>query len=122
MDGITPPPDFTEAAAPRVADPDPAVESAPAASPAGPAEPARRDAPEAAGHWLSAARRALDAEFGPGYAAANPTLVAAFLQACALDSAVQTGRASTDQALAEIARLSRETNATILKLKPRLFG
>ena len=100
----------------------PSRPAAPEADPDAPAEPHRREAPAAAAHWLRGARQAVDAEFGPGYAAANPALVAAFVQACALDAAVQAGRASTDQALAEVGRLSRETNATLLKLKPRLFG
>ncbi len=71
---------------------------------------------------LRAARTAIDAEFGEGYAAAHPELVAAMLQATAIESAVEAGRAATDQVLERVTRLSRDTNETILKLKPRLFG
>jgi len=71
---------------------------------------------------LRAARSAVDAEFGDGYAAAHPQLVAAMLQATAIESAVEAGRAATDQVLDRVTRLSRDTNETILKLKPRLFG
>lgn len=71
---------------------------------------------------LRAARAAVDAEFGNGYAAAHPQLVAAMLQATAIESAVEAGRAATDQVLDRVTRLSRDTNETILKLKPRLFG
>lgn len=59
---------------------------------------------------LRAARAAIDGEFGNGHAAAHPELVVGFLQACAVESAVAAGRLA-----------SRETNATILRLKPRLF-
>ena len=69
------------------------------------------EAPDAVAHYLAAAREAIDAAFGDGHAAANPELVAAFVQACAIEAAVNAGRIA-----------SRETNETILKLKPRLFG
>lgn len=61
--------------------------------------------------YLRAAREAIDAEFGAGHAAAHPELVSAFLQAAAIENAVHVGRIA-----------SRETNETLLKLKPRLFG
>lgn len=68
-------------------------------------------APVAVAEYLRAAREAIDDVFGAGHAAANPELVAAFLQACAIEAAVNAGRIA-----------SRETNETLLKLKPRLFG
>ncbi|MCC6008713.1 MAG: hypothetical protein JJU40_13690 [Rhodobacteraceae bacterium] len=71
----------------------------------------KRDAPQAVSHYLAEAHRALDAEFGDGHAARHPELVAAFLQACAIESAVNAARIA-----------SRETNETLLRLKPRLFG
>lgn len=71
----------------------------------------RADAPGAVAHYVAAARDAIDAAFGDGHAAANPELVAAFVQACAIEAAVNAGRIA-----------SRETNETLLKLKPRLFG
>lgn len=36
--------------------------------------------------WLELAIAALDAKFGDGYARANPALVGAYVQACALES------------------------------------
>jgi len=71
----------------------------------------KSQAPEAVAAYLEAARAAIDDAFGAGHAAANPELVAAFLQACAIEAAVNAGRIA-----------SRETNETLLKLKPRLFG
>jgi hypothetical protein len=77
---------------------------------------------DAVAGYLLAARRAIDAAFGEGHAARHPELVAAFLQAAAIESAVAAGRVATAEALHTIGRLSRETNETLLKLKPRLFG
>lgn len=71
---------------------------------------------------LRVARRAIDAEFGAGFAAANPSLVAAFVQACAIEGLTVAGREATRDALSTATRLSRDTNETLLKLKPRLFG
>ena len=76
-----------------------------------PLDPTKSEAPVAVAHYLGAARASIDAAFGDGHAAANPALVAAFLQACAIEAAVNAGRIA-----------SRETNETILRLKPRLFG
>lgn len=69
------------------------------------------DPAEAVSRYVRSARRDIDAAFGEGHAARHPELVAAFVQACAIEAAVAAGRVA-----------SRETNATILKLKPRLFG
>ncbi len=71
----------------------------------------KAQAPAAVSRYLEEARRSIDAVFGDGHAAANPSLVAAFLQACAIEAAVNAGRIA-----------SRETNETILRMKPRLFG
>ena len=71
---------------------------------------------------LAQARDAIDASFGQGYAAANPQVVAAFLQAAAIENAVLSGQAATREVLATIKSVSRETNETLLKLKPRIFG
>lgn len=71
---------------------------------------------------LRAAREAIDAAFGPGHAAANPALVAAFLQGCAIEDAVHAARRLHRETLEFAGRISRETNETLLKLKPRLFG
>jgi uncharacterized protein involved in propanediol utilization len=78
--------------------------------------------PRVVADWLREARAAIDATFGEGHAARHPELVAAFLQAAAIESAAASGRAATRDALHLAARISRETNETILKLKPRLFG
>lgn len=46
----------------------------------------------AAHTWLAQATRCIDEEFGEGHAAANPALVAGFMQVCAMDSiAASTG-------------------------------
>jgi hypothetical protein len=82
----------------------------------------RAEAADASAQWLRAARAAVDAEFGEGYAAANPALLAALVQASAIESAVSSGRHASAEAMSLVSRLSRETNETILKLKPRLFG
>lgn len=71
---------------------------------------------------LTQARDAIDASFGPGYAAQNPQVVAAFLQAAAIEHAVVSGKAATRETLDVVKALSRDTNETLLKLKPRIFG
>ncbi len=76
-----------------------------------PLDPTKLQAPAAVASYLAAAREAIDAAFGEGHAARHPDLVGAFLQACAIEAAVNAGRVA-----------SRETNETLLKLKPRLFG
>lgn len=72
--------------------------------------------------YLEAARGAIDGVFGEGHAARHPELVAAFLQAAAIESAVAAGRAASAETLHVVSRLSRDTNETLLKLKPRIFG
>lgn len=76
-----------------------------------PSDPTKSEAPSVAAFYLAEARRSIDAVFGEGHAAANQALVASFVQACAIEAAVNAGRIA-----------SRETNETILRLKPRLFG
>jgi hypothetical protein len=72
--------------------------------------------------YLLEAREAIDGAFGEGHAARHPELVAAFLQAAAIESLVAAGRETSDQALHVATRIARETNETLLKLKPRIFG
>lgn len=85
-------------------------------------DPPAEDPPaEAAARWLKAACAAIDGAFGEGHAAANPALVGAFLQACAVESAVRAGTAASGRGLETATRISRETQETLLKLKPRLF-
>lgn len=81
----------------------------------------RQRAEDAAAAHLRAAVGAVDAAFGDGYARAHPELVASLVQASALESIVEAGRESSAEALATVSRLSRETNETLLRLKPRLF-
>ena len=88
--------------------------------PTGPGE-TRERAADAAAHHLRAAVAAIDGAFGQGYARENPALVASLVQAAAIESAVETGREAHHQTLDLVQRLSRETNETILRLKPRLF-
>jgi len=44
-----------------------------------------RQAPETAALYLREAVKAIDAQFGAGYAVANPALVAAFMASCTAD-------------------------------------
>lgn len=71
---------------------------------------------------LSAAIRAIDAEFGPGYAREHPELVASLVQSASIDAAVAIGLEAHREALTLADRLGRETCETLLKLKPRFFG
>jgi len=71
---------------------------------------------------LSDAIEAIDAAFGPGYARDNPALVAALVQSATIERAVETGYRAHGEALAAAREISAEMGATILKLKPRIFG
>lgn len=64
----------------------------------------------------------IDAEFGPGFARAHPDLVASLVQATVLENLHASGREVHAEAMALASRVSRETNETLLKLKPRIFG
>lgn len=86
-----------------------------------PAEEIRARAGEAAAAHLCAAVAAIDAAFGAGHARANPALVASVVQAAAIESAVGTARDLHMRTLETVMRASRETNETLLRLKPRLF-
>ena len=68
-------------------------------------------APETAGRYMREAVRQIDREFGDGYAAKNPNLVAAFIAASASDFtsscsiiAVQEGVEQITSALRDIAQ------------------
>ena len=88
-----------------------------------PARHPRHDAaPTATQHYLREAIAAIDGAFGEGYARQHPDLLAAMIQASAIEAAVEAGREAHGQAMALASRISEETCATILKLKPRLFG
>jgi hypothetical protein len=81
------------------------------------------EAPEAAraAAWLRAARNAIDAAFGEGAAAARPELVGLMVQAMAIERAAAAGEQAAREALQTATRISRETNETMLKMKPKLF-
>ncbi|QGX98832.1 hypothetical protein EI983_11335 [Roseovarius faecimaris] len=71
---------------------------------------------------LSATIRAIDDEFGAGFARQHPELVAALVQSASIDAAVATGLMAHREALALADRIGRDTCETLLKLKPRFFG
>lgn len=71
---------------------------------------------------LAEAIRAIDGAFGEGYARANPDLVAALVQSATIEAAVATGYGAHQEALIAAREISAEMAATILKLKPRIFG
>lgn len=72
--------------------------------------PDKRQAPPTAAFYLRESVAAIDAELGEGYAAAHPQLVAAMVQACAIERAVNSGRVSV-----------RDVCEALVSLKPRLF-
>lgn len=86
-----------------------------------PRDPSDTPAARAEAH-LRAAVAAIDAVFGEGHARDNPALVAHVVQAAAIESAVLSGETTGARAMETARQVSRETNETILKLKPRLFG
>jgi hypothetical protein len=71
---------------------------------------------------LSDAIRAIDEAFGPGYARENPDLVASLVQSATIEAAVATGYGAHQEALAVAREISTEMSATLLKLKPKIFG
>ncbi len=85
-------------------------------------EARQADAAAAAGGYLRAAVERIDGIFGQGYAREHPELVAGMVQSMTIEAAVASGREAHEQVLAVVQRVSHETNDTILKMKPRLFG
>ena len=71
---------------------------------------------------LAEAARAIDAQFGEGYARDHPDLVASLVQSATIETAVSTGYGAHQEALAAARQISTEIAETILKLKPRFFG
>ncbi len=80
------------------------------------------EAAEAAERYLRAAVERIDLVLGQGYAREHPELIASMIQSMTIEAAIATGREAHEQVLATVQRVSRETNETILKMKPRLFG
>ena len=66
------------------------------------------DVHRAAATWLAQAKRCIDEEFDEGYAAANPALVAGFMQVCAMDFIAASTGERLVAALGEIADALRE--------------
>lgn len=87
-----------------------------------PLDQTKTAAPDATAHYMNQAIETIDAAFGPGYAREHPDLLAAMIQASAIEAAVEAGREAHGQAMVLADRIGRETCETILKLKPRLFG
>ena len=71
---------------------------------------------------LEAAVEAIDGAFGAGHAAANPALVAAFLQSASIEAAILSGEAVAGKLDARAERSVREVCAAMESLRPRLFG
>lgn len=78
--------------------------------------------PAAPARHLSAAVAAIEAEFGAGYAADHPELVAALVQSGTIEAAVATGHGAHREALDVAQGLTGQVCETLLKLKPKLFG
>lgn len=78
--------------------------------------------PGTAAHHLSTAVDAIDAQFGPDYAARNPALVAALVQSSTISAAVETGQGAHREALDTAQTLTTQICDTLLKLKPKFFG
>lgn len=73
-------------------------------------DPTKAAAAPAVAAYLRAAKDAIDAVFGEGHAAQHPEIVAAFLQAAAIEAAANGGRDAAG-----------ELRDAIVSLKPRLF-
>jgi len=71
---------------------------------------------------LGAAIRAIDGAFGEGHAAANPALVAAFVQSASLETAVLSGESVAAMLDARAERAVGQVCASMESLRPRLFG
>ncbi len=63
-------------------------------------------APMTVAGYLRAAIREIDSQFGDGYAASNPALVGAFVQACADDYAATTAVAGRQIIASDIAEVA----------------
>ncbi len=76
--------------------------------------------------YLKRAIEALDAEFGEGYAAANPALVGSFLQSASIESAILSADTALESTLGTVLphadKSIERVCASLEYLKPRLFG
>ncbi len=64
----------------------------------------------------------IDAQFGEGYVANHPVLVAAMVQSATIEAAVAMGRGAHDEALSLARSLTSQVCETLLRLKPKFFG
>ncbi|MFD0857780.1 hypothetical protein [Roseovarius aquimarinus] len=81
------------------------------------------DSPDTApARHLAEAVRAIDAEFGAGYAAKHPELVASLVQSATVEAAVSTGYGAHQEAMGLARELTSQICETLLKLKPKFFG
>lgn len=71
---------------------------------------------------LKAAIHEIDGAFGDGYAAANPALVAAFLQSASLESIVLSGESVATLLDNRAERSVAQLCSAMESLRPRLFG
>ena len=71
---------------------------------------------------LGAAKEAIDAAFGAGYAAANPALVAAYLQSASIEAAILSGERVAGLIDRRAERSVGQVCAAMESLRPRLFG
>lgn len=77
--------------------------------------------PAAARH-LGDAINAIDAQFGEGYAAQHPELVASLVQSATIEAAVAKGYGAHQEALGLAQSLTAQICETLLRLKPKFFG
>ncbi len=71
---------------------------------------------------LTAAVEAIDGAFGAGHAAANPSLVAAFLQSASLEAVILSGEAVAGMLDKRAERSVAQVCTSMENLRPRLFG
>jgi hypothetical protein len=79
------------------------------------------ETPAAARH-LGAAVTAIDAQFGEGYAAQHPELIASLVQSATIEAAVATGHGAHQEAMSLAQSLTSQICETLLRLKPKFFG
>ena len=71
---------------------------------------------------LTDAIAAIDGAFGEGYAAENPTLVAAFLQSASLETAILSGEATVSFLDTRVEKSTERVCKAMENLRPRIFG
>ena len=79
-------------------------------------------AAERTAQHLKAAIASIDGAFGTGHAAANPALVAAFLQSASIEAAILSGESVAAMLDARAERSVGQVCTSMENLRPRLFG